>query len=519
MDVSFPPSSPYFLGGAGTARAGGLTCFPRVGRREASHTREFPFIFPGTFREVSTGGIFQVNLFRHNMSVQFLQTPSDECNKMLQAFVPSLSHKLVHSGLCYIDCIDPHHGLIRFLQVMGVCDEHTLIYITGEIGAFAGSKNRPPIEAIERLFQMRDDTMFTWNESRDNAKLLREQSRVMGRFVYVLFTCFDNAPATTDEVELVEDAPLPTSKKEPCDRAFENLYHWTLSVHQLPNLKILNIQYKCLATRNFVFIDLRKVLCQFDDKDDVDDRDDVVVQQRGDKLQLRKPKKGQRIMDIADFLYRLHLVCVGFAFLAPVFPAPEDKWRGDPQAGVVRGVRFQCSYQGILRYYSFWERTSREPGWTLDRILAAEKTMRKSWHESIRDYTSLECSAMDSITIYRGTTEAGRLAAIHVRNLFNEYNLSPNGKKPGGPSKPFGEEATPKRIKYDDLPGFDPSISTMAKTEDGKQICKPFNDNRQGKGCKFGDKCKFSHVCDILVERDGKKVACGSSEHNRLNHK
>ena len=518
MDESFPPSSPYCFVTA--LQAPVLDVFSRVGQAGlVTHTRvsfDFPDTFPKFLREESFTG---ESFFYSIMSVQFGTTPSEDCNKLLRKFTPSLAQRLIQSGLCDVDCVTPTYGVIKFLTAMGVTDEHTFCYVTGEIGAFVGSKDRPPFEAVQRLFGMRDDPMFVWNESADNAKLQREQSRVQGRFIFVLHACFDNAP-TADDVDLMEDAPLPPSKKEPCDRAFLNLYHWTLNVHQLPNLKILNVQYKCLTSRNFVFIDLRKVLCQFDDKDDVDERDDVVVQQRGDKLQLRKPKKGQRIVDVADFLYRLHLVCVGFAFLAPVFPAPTDKWRGDSEAGVVRGVRFQCSFQGILQYYSFWERTSREPGWTLDRIVAAEKTMRKSWHESYREYTSLECCAMDSITTYRGTTEAGRLAAVQVRNLLNEYNLSPNkGKQPGASFRRPGDEETPKRVKYDDLPGFDPAISTMAKTVDGKQICKPFNDNRQGKGCKFGDKCKFAHACDVVVERDGKKAACGSLEHNRLNHK
>ena len=79
------------------------------------------------------------------------------------------------------------------------------------------------------------------------------------------------------------------------------------------------------------------------------------------------------------------------------------------------------------------------------------------------------------------------------------------GKQGGGPPQP-GFAAK----DFSKIPGFDPEIQTVKNDAGGKGICKQY---QVGK-CAFGAKCRWAHVCDVMMEGN---QACGAS-HTRQGH-
>ena len=128
------------------------------------------------------------------------------------------------------------------------------------------------------------------------------------------------------------------------------------------------------------------------------------------------------------------------------------------------------------------------------------------------------CSVLGSISEYRGTLVAATETARRVTDMASKYG-SPLTKPRDVRRRDDGGDDDHKRRRLEELPGFDSTIRTGKKTSDGKSICKPFNDNREGRGCAFGKKCNSAHVCDVLVGTGKNQRVCGSTNHNRLGHR
>ena len=52
---------------------------------------------------------------------------------------------------------------------------------------------------------------------------------------------------------------------------------------------------------------------------------------------------------------------------------------------------------------------------------------------------------------------------------------------------------------------------TVREDKNGKALCKQFQIGK----CAFGQRCRFGHKCDVMME-NGK--ACGAEGHNRIGH-
>ena len=81
---------------------------------------------------------------------------------------------------------------------------------------------------------------------------------------------------------------------------------------------------------------------------------------------------------------------------------------------------------------------------------------------------------------------------------------SPDHKRPGS------ERFEKAKASF----GFVEGVRTARSLEDGKLICKHYNDRRNNTDCPYGARCSFAHACDVIV--DGK--VCGSRDHHRLTH-
>ena len=100
--------------------------------------------------------------------------------------------------------------------------------------------------------------------------------------------------------------------------------------------------------------------------------------------------------------------------------------------------------------------------------------MRSRWNDPFRRHRSLQCCMLDSVKDFQGvvTASLAYVPPTPVKQLSGK-----TGEKGG-------------KLDFTQLPGFDPDISTVKKTKDGKAICKFYN---IPKGCNFGNGCKLAH--------------------------
>ena len=425
-------------------------------------------------------------------NVVFGSVPYDpECDRILENFDSSFKEFIVKFGLHSISVLDPTHGLVVLLRDMGITSEYFLVYSTGGIAQCVGSGNPPPASEVQSLFAMNVNS-FTWKAT-VAAELAQHQSRVQGRFMSVLHKSLEVCKECDVDKVADEDAPIQPSKRSSCDAKFKNVYGEEYTGEELPCSKILGIQYRSIESRNVVYIPLSSVVSQNEDKE-FDESQNKFLDVSS--MQVKERPRKKRVNDPASFLHRLRILLNGFAYVGIAFPAPAADWSGDDAVGVVRGVRYQFSKQGASVYYAYWNQTVQENKLLpVNDLVRLEKTMRMAWHQPFRDRKSLVCSAISSISEYRGSVVAAREAAKGLLEMKSQFS-SPNFQRKG---RNDGDDTETKRMRLESLPGFDSGISTGKKTAKNEFICKPFNDNRSGKGCTFGDRCKFKHVCDVLV--------------------
>lgn len=266
----------------------------------------------------------------------------------------------------------------------------------------------------------------------------------------------------------------------------------------LASVTILGKLSRGLASRNLPLISLSAIFSQTDDRQKEEDQ--LVFDMQGN---LKKKQRTSRIPTISVFLAKLELLMSSLAFVSVMAPAPVATWAGDPDEGVVGSTRLQLSRQGGQRYVAFWRDVVATRSTDVDKIISLEKDMRRKWADPFRRFRSLQCCVVDAMRDYQG---------VVFTRLAQQPRLDFPNVKTGGLGGP-GRRGGGANFDFSKLPGFDPSISTVKKTSDGKLICKHFNIQQ---GCSFAAKCKFKHVCDVRLP-DGS--ACGSQTHNRMGHK
>ena len=147
----------------------------------------------------------------------------------------------------------------------------------------------------------------------------------------------------------------------------------------------------------------------------------------------------------------------------------------------------------------FLVRLSRKQSHRLRRPLIH---LSLSWTDPFRKFTQLQSCVRLSITEFRG----------EIRASLVPKQFSPPHRQQGGGRQPGGGPPQPGFAAKDfsKIPGFDPEIQTVKNDAGGKGICKQY---QVGK-CAFGAKCRWAHVCDVMMEGN---QACGAS-HTRQGH-
>ena len=401
-----------------------------------------------------------------------------------------LRQGITQSGIYSVSVITPDSGIFDYLIEIEAFTARDLIYSHADFAAKVSNGLPGLPEAKNFLIGAVAMGKFSWNAAGTSA-FDNHQQRVIGRLLMVIHSCMGACKDPVD-VSADDDSPMTNGQHESCELRYKALYGEQMEASQLVCVGMLGKIARGLATRNLPAIRLSSVYSQTDDRARAEDSA-LFMDGSG---ALKKRQKTVKIPTPSAFIERLSLLLFSVAFVAVQEPAPADKWSGDPEEGVVASTRLQLSRSGVQRYIHFWNDQIRASS-DVAKLVELESKMRSLWNDPFRRHRSLQCCMLDSVKDFQGVVTAS-LAYV-----------------PPTPIKALAGKLGDKlsKVDYAQLPGFDPDISTVKKTKDGKQICKFYN---IPKGCNFGASCKSAHVCDVKMP-DGS--ACGSTTHIRTGHK
>ena len=115
-----------------------------------------------------------------------------------------------------------------------------------------------------------------------------------------------------------------------------SIYGYNSLLCEFPSLSVLALIDRGFRSRFMPLVQLKK--CRSPHESQSEDSSRLLGISDG-KLQKVAPKL-KDITSVFEFLVRLLRFCNGMRLVALNFPAPTDKWHGDPEAGVIRGVRY-----------------------------------------------------------------------------------------------------------------------------------------------------------------------------------
>ena len=431
----------------------------------------------------------------HSLRMFGVGVPSANAQQHLDSYDSSLRAILVKSGLYDVHCLDPVHGVLKMLSSLSIVSPSNLIYTTPEF-AEKVEAGVPDTAAVRAFVLMHSVGAFTWTNMADANQVKIDQSLVIGRFCMVVHYALDSARQSVANI-MEEEQPLSVAQHESCEGRYQQIYSEVPDASQLGSLILLGKLSRGLATRTFPAIPLASVFDQTDDRAKSEDSHLDV-----NTMKVRKKQKFTRIPTPAIFIEKLEVFMASLVFVCVLAPAPHPEWSGDPDDGLIKGVRIQATRQGVAPYLAFWKEQVRNTSASVEKLISAEARMRKSWADSFRKKRLLQNCIIYSITEFRGDV---RSALAHRPQL-----TSPRTAHKGTEEKHKG--GSPKdRVDFGKLAGFDPEIMTVREDKNGKGLCKQFQIGK----CAFGQRCRFGHKCDVMME-NGK--ACGAEGHNRIGH-
>ena len=184
---------------------------------------------------------------------------------------------------------------------------------------------------------------------------------------------------------------------------------------------------------------------------------------------------------------------------------------------------FDVSYNGEQVKYVHWQ----------DALKYVEEFEEKAWevmgkfeHDSVFRYLSEteEVIRAKAVELARDRSQMpwgkALLSAIEKESrkwsdAREKLKAVPQGNKQNGGSGNKGRGAvSPGPGSVSEPPAAGQTfLATALNTDDGKKICKRYNDKRGcGQRCPKGD----MHVCDVLLAKTGR--VCGKKDHNRTTH-
>ena len=421
--------------------------------------------------------------------------PTPDEQKKLDLFDASLRSLLIRSKVYNISAITPTSGILDTFINLDALSAHGVVYSTSYFATKAG-EGYPTDESMKCFMLEHGITNFSWDNAMNAALLAADQSRVYGRCMMVVHYCVDACRQVSVTSE-VEDLPLSSAQQESCEDRYKQLYGEQVDASQLGSVMLLGKLSRGMATRSLPAIQLSAVFAQDDDRARVEDS-----HLDPSTMRITKKQKTVRIPTIPVFLEKLEILMLSYVFVSTLSLAPFPKWAGGQDEGVLKGARIQLTRQGAMPYIAYWKEQAKNPHATVDKLIGLEARVRKSWTDPFRKFTQLQSCVRLSITEFRG----------EIRASLVPKQFSPPHRQQGGGGKQGGGPPQPGFAAKDfsKIPGFDPEIQTVKNDAGGKGICKQY---QVGK-CAFGAKCRWAHVCDVMMEGN---QACGAS-HTRQGH-
>lgn len=423
----------------------------------------------------------------------------------MSSFSPELQAIMLSLGIFrFTGCISNPNGVVMMLVANGCINAMDVLYVDARIGQHVDTVSFPTADNAVGFLDSDAGVSFTWTHQSDAALLASDKNRVAGRILLLFRECLALARRpNTDDVD-DDRLGLLSSQSESCTAANVRCYGYCIPPSGLPVLSVLGRMYKTFASGSTNVFTLEKMIAQNEQAGRETFLFDVATSS------FAKKKNNAKIASISDFLFRLSIRGNGLAYVGCVFVVEPAVWTGCLELSkVTTGSHVQFTRRDADRYVEAWRPYLQKFEGHADAAARFDYRIQRLIPDLFSSKLRFGHAQMEAFNIMRGEI------ATFVPRQRDPFKAG--GKHPRPPANPAAGPASGVSSSFDiakKAKTFDPNRRTGSKNENGEQLCKHYNDRRDGKECSFGQNCKFKHQCDVIV--DGK--VCGSDQHHRLTH-
>ena len=463
-------------------------------------------------------------------------TPEKRTNDGAETALAKMEQMLVvilcALGLHDISCLNPTSGLVAALvnefNVSSVDDFLWVDDVFHEEASAADSGGHPTSATVQNFCS--GISSLTWVNSGNAGDLSRDKRAVAARFMRAYKKAMGTESSSTESSAFADEGKdLDTDVDDNMSGVFKNIYGYPAACERLASLSLCNSLHRQMSKGI-----QRDELRAFNPRGSVRPRaglGQMVTDLRSGKSKVENAVSSKAINTHDDFISCVECYMETACYVSVIHLAPTPDWGGDPQLGVMRGIRYQITKNVADRYVIFWKDWAPKFRNHVDVLVSLEADCRADW---IRGFSterkSLSACAMDSIKEHRpvvlaafkvlgfkkpgkgggkgdggfggGKGDAGGKGGLK-RGLEKEYEHPGKGGGPPG-GGPF--DFTKQR-------GFRDGCKPFPKDTlyEGYKFCQEFNRVRN---CPHGDGCQKWHKCDCLLP-NGKPCFDG---HSRQDH-
>ena len=430
---------------------------------------------------------------------------------------PDLRQVLVKVGLHHVAALVPRHGLISALIKHGITDVKEFCYMDPQFPeeAVADALGHPKSASMSAYVTGLGGDLSWVNGGQ---QLQADVRAVVGRMLRAYADAFKadrKGPVSGAGIDADE---MDSGTAESISATFRSVYGHKVLVGRLASKSICNSIHRQLST-GMVVDDLKTMIAREDVRSGRPTMETDIVS--GTQQIKNVQKKG--IGDTETFLDRLNVYLDTLVFVAVVHPAPATEWRGDPEVGVMRGVRYQFTRMDADAYFKFWSKHARKFSSNISALVEMESQVRSQWVTMCgTQQKTVAVAAAESVEKHGHRAEGWKPARPRDEDAHGSpWKRGKHGDGKGGgkggaqewqQGYSGGKGKGKGAVDVSKLPGFVPGFRPFTGEFEGKRFCPFFN---RGAECWNAANCPKWHRCDVILQSG---QPCNSQDHSRQGH-
>ena len=294
-------------------------------------------------------------------------------------------------GVDSTNCLNPAHGFLVHVSMMGITNVTEFVYSYGPIASKVHNTDAvfDTDKAEDYVSMIFATDAAEWSAACTAGGKARFHAAII-RLVDILVPTVRLGVGSQIEVG-APDSEMSPSVQSNCDDEFKKVTGEAVQLSTIAGGLVLGKIHRQFQTRVLTVIPLSSVFSH----DDSSRAESVYVMTAPGEY--KKKQKTMRMGDPSSFMKTLSILMNSYFYVGLSQLAPHPDWSGSATTAVVAGKRRQLSNAGKNVYLAFWSQVSVKFATRIDQLINLEANMRKKWLDPFRNKLVLEECVTNSI--------------------------------------------------------------------------------------------------------------------------